>query len=158
MRDFDIRERLAGIDVQQLMRHPPPSVPANVSVAMLRDHWLYTSGAEVFPVVWDEQFAGWIDRATVHSLSPQKQAATMVAHVMTRAADVPHVAPADPVTDALQAFGRARKPVLPVVRDGHLIGWLMLEDVLRVVEHGRDVPALEPLWERGVRMGQPLET
>jgi Zn-dependent protease len=158
MRDVEIRARLAGVDVQQLMRHPPPSVPANVSVAMLRDHWLYTSGAEVFPVVWDEHFAGWIDRATVQSLSPEKQAVTMVAHVMVRAADVPYVAPTDPVTDALQAFGRARKPVLPVVREGHLIGWLMLEDVLRVVERGRDVPALEPLWERGVRMGQPLET
>jgi Zn-dependent protease len=158
MRDFEIRRKLAGLEVQQLMRHPPPTVPANVSVAMLHDHWLYTSGAEVFPVVWDERFAGWIDRASVRALPPDKQATTMVAHVMERAADIPVVAPTDPVTDALSAFSRARKPVLPVVQGGYLVGWLMLEDVMRVVERGRDVPALEPLWERGVRVGRPLET
>jgi predicted transcriptional regulator len=93
----------------------------------------------------------------VRAISPEKQATTMVAHVMQRAQQVPQLAPSDDVTEALPAFANARKPVLPVTQEGHLVGWLMLEDVLRVVERGRDVPALEPLWERGVRMGRPSE-
>lgn len=157
LRDVEIRARLVGVTVQELMRHPPPSVPANVSLAMLHDHWLYGSGAEVFPVVWEERFAGWIDRTTVRAVPPDAQTRMMVANVMTPVDKLPVLTPTDEASASLAAFASARKPVLPVVQNGALTGWLMLEDVLRVVERGRDVPTLTPLWERGVRAGQLTE-
>jgi CBS domain-containing protein len=80
------------------------------------------------PVVANQDFLGLMTSDDVRKIDHDRWATTPVEEVMTRSADLPKLAPDDDLGQALARFGDGT--VLPVVRDGRLVGLLDRDGVL----------------------------
>ncbi|HAF12068.1 MAG TPA: peptidase [Chloroflexi bacterium] len=119
---------VAGTRVAPLMNTTfavadPRSTVANV----VRDLMLPRSLRAV-PVVANQDFLGLMTSDDVRKIDHDRWATTPVEEVMTRSADLPKLAPDDDLGQALARFGDGT--VLPVVRDGRLVGLLDRDGVL----------------------------
>lgn len=104
----------------------PRSTVANV----VRDLMLPRSLRAV-PVVANQDFLGLMTSDDVRKIDHDRWATTPVEEVMTRSADLPKLAPDDDLGQALARFGDGT--VLPVVRDGRLVGLLDRDGVLNYI-------------------------
>ncbi|MEA2662814.1 MAG: hypothetical protein QOH08_2386 [Chloroflexota bacterium] len=122
---------VAGTRVEPLMDTTfavadPRSMVANV----VRDLMLPRSLRAV-PVVVNQNFLGLMTSDDVRKLDHERWATTPVELVMTRSADLVKLAPDDDLGAALAQFGDGT--VLPVVRDGRLVGLLDRDGVLNYI-------------------------
>ena len=104
----------------------PRSTVANV----VRDLMLPRSLRAV-PVVANQDFLGLMTSDDVRKIDHERWATTPVEQVMTRSADLQKLAPDDDLGQALARFGDGT--VLPVVRDGRLVGLLDRDGVLNYI-------------------------
>ena len=122
---------VAGTRVAPLMNTTfavadPRSTVANV----VRDLMLPRSLRAV-PVVANQDFLGLMTSDDVRKIDHERWATTPVEQVMTRSADLQKLAPDDDLGQALARFGDGT--VLPVVRDGRLVGLLDRDGVLNYI-------------------------
>ena len=125
------QERIGGLvagtrvaplmDPSFLTAHPTTAV-----ATVVRDVMLPRSLRSV-PVVADQDLLGMLTSENVRALDHALWATTPVEQVMTRSADLAKLAPEDDLMQALERFGDAS--VLPVVRDGRLVGLLDRDSV-----------------------------
>jgi CBS domain-containing protein len=85
------------------------------------------------PVVTGDRLLGLVAIGDLRKIEQDRWAETPVEQVMTQATDLPTVSPDDPLSTALERFGATDLPLLPVIKDGRLVGVLYRESVIGYV-------------------------
>src|SRR2546428_601337 len=85
------------------------------------------------PVVSGEGLIGLVAIGDLRKVDQARWAETPVEDVMTPASELSTVSPDDPLGTALERFGTTELPLLPVIKDGRLVGILYRESVIGYV-------------------------
>ncbi|HEV2251066.1 MAG TPA: site-2 protease family protein [Candidatus Limnocylindria bacterium] len=141
MRQERIGGLVAGTHVAPLMNTTfVPADPRATVAAVVRDIML-PRNLRAVPVVADQSFLGLMTTDDVRRLDHERWTTTPIEQVMTPSASLATLAPEDDLGQALARFGDAA--VLPVVRDGRLVGLLDRDGVVSYIRmrdqftHGR---------------------
>src|SRR5436309_2225073 len=124
---------VGGAKVGPLMTADFRSTPPGVMVGQIIRDFVLPMNLRAIPVVSGERLVGLITIADLRKVEQDRWATTPVEQVMTPASELATVSPDDPLGTALERFGGAEVPLLPVVKDGRLIGVLYREAVIGYV-------------------------
>jgi len=122
---------LQGVTVGQVMNPRPVTVPANISLQRLVDDYILPSGIRAAPVMQEDSLAGLITLSDIGRVERENWAHTPVGHVMRPLEQITVVSPAQPLYEALQKMVSQDINQLPVIQDGHLVGLLNRESIVR---------------------------
>jgi Zn-dependent protease/CBS domain-containing protein len=124
---------LGGAKVGPLMTTDFRSTPPGMTVGQLIRDLVLPMNLRAIPIVAGERFIGLVAIGDLRKVDQARWAETPVEQVMTSASELPTVSPDDPLTTALERFGETELPLLPVIKDGRLVGLLFRESVIGYV-------------------------
>ena len=124
---------VGGAKVGPLMTTDFKSTPPGVMVGQVIRDFVLPMNLRAIPVVAADRFIGLVTIGDLRKVDQARWAETPVEAVMTPASELPTVSPDDPLGTALERFGTTELPLLPVVKDGHLVGVLYRESVIGYV-------------------------
>lgn len=124
---------LGGARVGPLMTTDFRSTPPGAMVGQLIRDLVLPMNLRAIPVVSGERFIGLVAIGDLRKVDQARWAETPVEQVMTPGAELPVVSPDDPLTTALERFAATELPLLPVIKDGRLVGLLYRESVIGYV-------------------------
>ena len=131
------QERVAsvvgGAKVGPLMTTDFKSTAPGVMVGQVIRDLVLPMNLRAIPVVSGDRLIGLVAIGDLRKVEQDRWADTPVDDVMTRASDLPTVSPDDPLGTALERFGATELPLLPVIKDGRLVGILYRESVIGYV-------------------------
>ncbi len=136
-----IMTALKGQTVNQFMTVNVDTVPGDLSLRDFVDNYLYTYGHDVFPVLRDGQPIGIIGLAHLKSIKQKDWIVQQVQKTMTPLSPDLCTSPLVPAHDALRQMIIGQRTRLLVIDKGHLVGVLVLKDLL---DHLAIRLALEP--------------
>jgi Zn-dependent protease/predicted transcriptional regulator len=129
------QERLGGIvagtRVAPLMNTSFVAADPRSAVATVVRDLMLPRNLRAVPVVTDQNFLGLMTTDDVRKIDHDRWATTPVEQVMTPSASLAKLGPDDDLGQALERFGDAA--VLPVVRDGRLVGLLDRDGVVNYI-------------------------
>jgi Zn-dependent protease/predicted transcriptional regulator len=129
------QERLGGIvagtRVAPLMNTTFVAADPRSAVATVVRDLMLPRNLRAVPVVTDQNFLGLMTTDDVRKIDHDRWATTPVEQVMTPSASLAKLGPDDDLGQALERFGDAA--VLPVVRDGRLVGLLDRDGVVNYI-------------------------
>jgi Zn-dependent protease/CBS domain-containing protein len=131
---------VAGTRVAPLMNTAFVTADPSSPVATVVRDLMLPRSLRAVPVVADQSFLGLMTAEDVRRLDHERWATTPIDQVMTPSASLAKLAPEDDLAQALARFGDAA--VLPVVRDGRLVGLLDRDGVANYIRM-RDLFARE---------------
>jgi Zn-dependent protease/CBS domain-containing protein len=124
---------VGGARVGPLMTADFRTTPPGVTVGQLIRDLVLPMNLRAIPVVAGERFVGLVAINDLRKVDQARWAETPVEEVMTQASELPTVSPDDPLTTALERFAETELPLLPVTKDGRLVGLLYRESVIGYV-------------------------
>jgi Zn-dependent protease/CBS domain-containing protein len=124
---------VGGAKVGPLMTTDFKSTSPGAMVGQVIRDLVLPMNLRAIPVVSGDRFIGLVAIGDLRKVDQSRWAETPVEAVMTPAAELPTVLPDDPLGTALERFGATELPLLPVVKDGHLVGILYRESVIGYV-------------------------
>jgi Zn-dependent protease/CBS domain-containing protein len=131
------QERIAsvvgGATVGPLMTTDFRSTPPGVMVGHLIRDIVLPMNIRAIPVVSDDRLVGLITIGDLRKVEQDRWPTTPVEQVMTPASELVTVSPDDPLATALERFGATDLPLLPVIKNGRLVGVLYREAVIGYV-------------------------
>ena len=131
------QERVAsvvgGAKVGPLMTTDFRSTSPGVMVGQVIRDLVLPMNLRAIPVVSGDRLIGLVAIGDLRKVEQDRWAVTPVDQVMTQASDLPTVSPDDPLGTALERFGATELPLLPVIKDGRLVGILYRESVIGYV-------------------------
>jgi len=131
------QERLAsvvgGATVGPLMTTDYRSTPPGVMVGQLIRDLVIPMNLRAIPVVSGDRLIGLVAIGDLRKVEQDRWATTPVEQVMTPESELATVSPDDALGTALERFGATDLPLLPVVKDGRLVGVLYREAVIGYV-------------------------
>ena len=131
------QERIAsvvgGAKVGPLMTTDFKWTPPGVMVGQVIRDLVLPMNLRAIPVVSGEQFIGLVAIGDLRKVDQARWVETLVEQVMTPASELPTVSPDDPLGTALERFSATELPLLPVIKDGRLVGILYRESVIGYV-------------------------
>ncbi|MGB0087762.1 MAG: site-2 protease family protein [Rhodomicrobiaceae bacterium] len=128
-RQTEVIEALQGVSVGQLMKAPPPSIPADITVERVTEH-PDLSGRDIsLPVTDNGQLIGIVEISALEKIPPEKRGEVAIRAITTALTADETLSPDASAIAALRQLSRARGNQALVVRNGQLAGWI----------HGRDI-------------------
>ena len=131
------QERLAsavgGATVGPLMSTDFRSTPPGVMVGQVIRDIVLPMNLRAVPVVSGDRLLGLVAIGDLRKVEQDRWPTTPVEEVMTPASELATVSPNDPLGTALERFGATDLPLLPVIKDGRLVGVLYREAVIGYV-------------------------
>jgi Zn-dependent protease/CBS domain-containing protein len=131
------QERISSVvgdaRVGPLMTTDNRSTSPGVMVGQLIRDLVLPMNLRAIPVVAGDRLLGLVTIADLRKVDQDRWAATPVEAVMTPASELPAVSPDDPLAAALERFAATELPLLPVTKDGRLVGLLYRESVIGYV-------------------------
>ena len=131
------QERLAsavgGATVGPLMSTDFRSTPPGVMVGQVIRDIVLPMNLRAVPVVSGDRLLGLVAIGDLRKVEQDLWPTTPVEQVMTPASELASVSPNDPLGTALERFGATDLPLLPVIKDGRLVGVLYREAVIGYV-------------------------
>jgi Zn-dependent protease len=124
---------VGNVRVGQLMTTDFRSAPAGITIGQLIRDVVLPYNLQAIPVVAQDRLVGLVTIGDLRKVEQDQWAVTPVDAVMMPAADVRAVSPDDQLVVALDRFGEADSPLLPVVYRGSLVGVLYRESVVGYV-------------------------
>jgi len=126
-----VREALADVPVERLMKTDVIRVEPDISLSRLVDEHLLRSDQRAFPVIEGGRFVGLACLQDIRKRPREEWDRTTVRDVMTPVAELTPVAPDQEAAEALATLSRLDVNQLPVLAGGELRGLLRREDILR---------------------------
>jgi CBS domain-containing protein len=124
---------VGNVRVGELMTTDFRSAPTGISVGQLVRDIVLPHNLQAIPVVAGSQLVGLVTIADLRSVEQDQWSTTPVETVMRPLTEVAAVSPNDPLATAIDRFGSADLPLLPVVDRGSLVGVLFREAVVGYV-------------------------
>ncbi|MDP9276166.1 MAG: CBS domain-containing protein, partial [Chloroflexota bacterium] len=128
-----ITSAVGGAKVGPLMTTDFKSTSPGAMVGQVIRDLVLPLNLRAIPVVSGDRLIGLVAIGDLRKVDQSRWAETPVEEVMTPAAELPMVSPDDPLGTSLERFGTTDLPLLPVVKDGHLVGVLYRESVIGYV-------------------------
>lgn len=128
-----ITAAVGGARVGPLMTTDFRSTPPGAMVGQVIRDLVLPMNLRAIPVVAGDRFIGLVAIGDLRKIEQERWSETPVEDVMTLAAALPTVSPEDPLSIALERFGMTDLPLLPVIKDGRLVGILYRESVIGYV-------------------------
>jgi Zn-dependent protease len=122
---------VAGMSVAPLMNTTFVAADPRSPVATVVRDLMLPHSLRAVPVVADQRFLGLVTTDDVRKVDHERWATTPIEQVMSPSAGLAMLAPEDDLVQALARFGDAA--VLPVVRDGRLVGLLDRDGVANYI-------------------------
>jgi Zn-dependent protease/CBS domain-containing protein len=128
-------DALAGMTVDQLMRHHGPIAAPDMTIAQLVYEHLVQGDDRALPVLWDDgTLAGLVSFSDVRRVSTEQWGTTTVRAIMRRSDQLALAEPYEPLAKAFERLALRDVNQLPVVVDRRLVGMLRRHDVARWIE------------------------
>ena len=131
------QERVAsvvgGAKVGPLMTTDFKSTPPGVMVGQVIRDLVLPMNLRAIPVLSGDRLIGLVAIGDLRKVEQERWGDTPVDQVMTPVSDLSTVSPDDPLATALERFGATELPLLPVIKDGRLVGLLYRESVIGYV-------------------------
>ena len=134
VQQLTLRQELAGVTVGQVMTRDVAVVRPGATLARVIDGTFLARNARAGVVEQDGRLVGLVTLGDVAHVPPERWAETRVEAVMTPSARLVSVTPDDGVLPALERMQGGSFNQLPVVADGHIVGLLTRDDLLRFVQ------------------------
>lgn len=134
-----LESRLSGVLVENAMTHDAPHVPSRLSLRLLIDQHVLSTGHRVFVVADDERPRGLISLRDVVPVPEEKRDWVTVGEVMTPWRNVTYFTPDTPLLSALQLLEQASANQAPVVQNDRVIGMLGREQIMRYLTIRREL-------------------
>jgi Zn-dependent protease/CBS domain-containing protein len=128
-----IASAVGGAKVGPLMTTDFKWTPPGVMVGQVIRDLVLPMNLRAIPVLAGDQFVGLVAIGDLRKVDQARWAETLVEQVMTPSSELPTVSPDDPLGAALERFGETELPLLPVIKDGRLVGILYRESVVGYV-------------------------
>ncbi len=122
---------VAGTRVAPLMNVSFASADPRTTIATIVRDLMLPRNVRAVPVVAGQDFLGLVTTDDVRKVEHDRWATTPIEQAMTPAAQLAKLAPEDDLMKALERFGDTS--VLPVIRDGRLVGLLDREGVVSYI-------------------------
>ncbi len=133
----DVRRRLAGVRVADVMTPHPVAVPAWITVDELVRHHVACHPWSTFPVRdADGSVTGLLTRPLLQQVPGDAWSSTLIRAVARPLGQVATAAPGDALLAALSALAASPDQRLLVLDHGHLVGIVAPTDVTRALERG----------------------
>jgi Zn-dependent protease/CBS domain-containing protein len=129
-----LQRDLAGVTVAQVMTRDVAAIQMDTTLADAVNGTFLARNRRVAAVLWSDRFVGIVTLADVMRVPHERWEWARVEEVMVPAARLVTAQLSDPALAAIQRMGQADVNQLPVIEDGHLIGILSRNDVLRFVQ------------------------
>lgn len=125
---------VGGAKVGPLMTTDFRSTPPGVMVGQLIRDLVLPMNLRAIPVVSSgDGLVGLVTIGDLRKVEQDRWPITPVEQVMTPASELATVSPDDPLGTSLERFGATDLPLLPVIKDGRLVGVLYREAVIGYV-------------------------
>ncbi len=128
-----ITAAVGSVRVGQLMTTDFRSASPGISIGQLIRDVVLPNNLQAIPVVAHDRLVGLVTIADLRKVDQDQWPTTPVDAVMTPAAELATVSSDEPLVSALDRFGTADLPLLPVVDRGSLVGVLFRESVVGYV-------------------------
>ncbi|GHO84442.1 site-2 protease family protein [Dictyobacter formicarum] len=128
-----------GVHVNDVMNHNPATVPANISLQKLVDDFLLPYGWRSAFVLQGDLLAGLIALSDIRHVPREQWAQTPVGFVMVPLTRLHTVNATQNLNDVLTLMVGRNLNQLPVVSEGHLLGSISRENIMRFVEIRRSL-------------------
>ncbi|HVU67609.1 MAG TPA: site-2 protease family protein [Ktedonobacteraceae bacterium] len=138
-RQMQFETLFAGTTVGDVMNRQPVTVPSNISLHRLVYEYFLPYGWRSAFVTQLDQFVGLITLSDIRHIPQESWSQTFVGQAMVPLEKLHALSPAQPLHQVLSVMVAQGINQLPVVQDGHLIGVLNREDILRFVEIHRSL-------------------
>ena len=133
--DAVTRAALDGLRVGDVMSTKPVVAPGPMAVSVFIDTYLLGKRHSAYPVAdVSGRITGMVTLAQVRRVRPSERSITPLAHVAIPLADVPIVAPEDPLDALLERLSPDTGGRALVLDHGDLVGIITLSDVARAAE------------------------
>ncbi len=126
-----IQDILEGIPVSRLLRTDIHTLSPELLVSDLVDHYIMGTDERSFPVLEGDQLVGLVSLEDVRKVPRKEWEFTRVNQIMTPKADLVTTTPVEEVSDALDDLSRRDIRQMPVLQDGHFIGLIRRQDIIR---------------------------
>ena len=134
-----LHELLAGRRVSQAMSTSYPSIPPEMTLQTLVDHYVLANGERSFVVKEGAKVDGLLTLHDIKELPRAEWPTTPVAQAMIPLAQVKRIPPDEDLWAAIEEMNHEGVNQLPVMTDGHVAGMLRREDVLSYLRNLRDL-------------------
>ncbi|MDQ2912978.1 MAG: site-2 protease family protein [Chloroflexota bacterium] len=124
---------VGGARVGPLMTTDFKSTTPGAMVGQVIRDLVLPMNLRAIPVVAGDRLIGLVAIGDLRKVEQERWAGTPVDEVMTAASELPTVSPDDPLGTALERFGETELPLLPVIKEGRLVGVLYRESVIGYV-------------------------
>ena len=128
-----VTSAVGGARVGPLMTTDFRSTAPGISVGQLIRDLVLPLNLRAIPVVAGDRLLGLVAINDLRKVDQARWGETPVETVMSPAGELPSVSPDDPLTAALERFAATDLPLLPVIKDGRLVGLLYRESVIGYV-------------------------
>ena len=134
-----LHDSLAGHRVSDVMSRNYTIIPAETTLQQVVDLHILGSGQRSFVVTQGDSVVGLLTPQRVKETPRDAWPVTSVAQAMIPAAQVKPVQPDEQLLTALEEMEADRVNQLPVVRDGHILGILRLDDIFGFLRLAREL-------------------
>ncbi len=127
-----IREALRGVEVREIMKEEPVTVPAGISMGELVGEYGEKYDIGAFPVRENGSLKGCVSREQIRGLSGGSEKELTAGEIAEPCSGENSIAPGQDALEALHILRRRDKGGgLPVVDENRLEGMISLDDILR---------------------------
>jgi Zn-dependent protease/CBS domain-containing protein len=144
--EAEVESNLQGVSAKHVMNRDAVTVPANISLHRLVEDYFLPQGLSSAPVTQGDYLMGLITLADIVRVPREQWSSTPVGHVMCLAEQVHTATPEQPLQDVLEMMSTQNINQVPVVEDGHLVGLLSRESILRYLQVRQSLQTEEPRY------------
>lgn len=136
-----VDDLLEGVPVARLMQSNAPTVPPDSSVSTLVHDHIIGTNERAFPVVQGDRLVGLVSVEDVRKVHRTAWDTTTVSQIMLPANQLAVATPQEDAAEALHELGSRNVHQMPVVQDGHLVGMLRHQDIVKWLQLHADLMA-----------------
>lgn len=140
-RSIVVQSALEGVPVTRLMRSDVPAVSPSTLVSTLVYDYVMKTENRAFPVVENDQPVGIVSIDDVRKIPKDTWDTTTVDKIMTPARQLATVNVQDDASDALNKLNARDVHQIPVMQNGHIVGMVRRQDILRWLQMQSGAPA-----------------
>jgi len=136
-RQAEVMEALRGVTVRQLMKPPPPGIPAHLTVDQVAGHPDLGPGDAVFPVTNNGKIVGLVQLSQLEKIPPDRRAAMSMREAASPLQADETIGADRTAIAALRQLGRTRANQAFVLTDGEISGWISARDIFEHINRGK---------------------
>ncbi len=136
-----VEDLLEGVPVARLMQSNAPTVPPDSPVSTLVHDHIVGTNERAFPVVQGDRLMGLVSVEDVRKVHRTAWDTTTVSQIMLPADQLAVATPQEDAAEALHELGSRNMHQMPVVQDGHLVGMLRHQDIVKWLQLHSDLMA-----------------